>query len=42
MNWVIKIESVAKDDLKYFRKNSKPLYIKCFDIIQDILDDPTV
>ena len=40
MNLIIKIESVAKDDLKFFRKNNKALYIKCFDLIQDILEDP--
>ena len=40
MNWIIKIENVAKEDLQYYRKKNKALYIKCFDIIQDILDDP--
>lgn len=39
-SWIIKIEITAKEDLKYFRKNDKNLYIKSFDIIQDILDNP--
>ncbi len=42
MNWIIKIEIVAKEDLKFYRKNSKSLYIKSFDIIQDILDNPKI
>lgn len=30
----------AKEDLDWFRKNDKPSYIKCFDLIREIIESP--
>jgi len=40
MLWKIEILDKAEEDLLFFRKNDKNIYIKCFDIIQSILKDP--
>ena len=30
----------AEDDLKWFRKNDKQSYLKCFDLVRDIVNSP--
>lgn len=40
MLWRIDFTGSAKEDLQFFRKNDKNLYVKCFDIFQDILKNP--
>jgi len=40
MNWKILILSKAEDDLAWFRKNNKALYIKCFDLIREMIINP--
>ncbi|OQX20471.1 MAG: hypothetical protein BWK80_35695 [Desulfobacteraceae bacterium IS3] len=40
MNWKISILSKAEDDLAWFRKNNKACYIKCFDLIRELMVNP--
>lgn len=40
MTWNLKISRQAEKDLSWFRKNEKPLYIKCFDLTLAVLENP--
>ena len=40
MNWKISILPQAEKDLAWFRQHHKPYYLKCFDLIRDIANDP--
>ena len=40
MIYKINILETAEEDLVWFRKNNKNYYIKCFDLIRDIMKDP--
>ena len=36
----INILKKAQDDLNWFRKNDKTSYIKCFDLVRELLTNP--
>ncbi len=38
--WKIRILEKAENDLKWFRKNKKSQYLKCFDFIREIVKTP--
>ena len=38
--WKILILEKAEDDLAWFRKHQKSYYMKCFDLIREIAQDP--
>jgi len=40
MSWSLEISEQASKDLTWFRKNQKALYIKCFDLTRNVLEDP--
>ena len=40
MNWKILILAKAEKDLAWFRKHNRALYVKCFDLIRDVANDP--
>ena len=40
MTYKINILKTAEEDLIWFRKNDKNSYIKCFDLIREIIKDP--
>jgi toxin YoeB len=40
MDWKFDIKPQAEDDLAWFRKNDKQLYLKCFDLLRDIALHP--
>lgn len=40
MNWKILILPKAEQDLAWFRKHDRKLYLKCFDLVRDITADP--
>lgn len=38
--WTLSLTNYAEKDLVFFRKNDKALYLKCFDLLRDILKNP--
>ena len=40
MSWNLRINEQAEKDLKWFRKNNKSLYVKCFDLTRAVLENP--
>jgi len=40
MNWNISILPKAEKDLAWFRRHEKPYYVKCFDLIREIVRNP--
>ncbi len=40
MTYKISILADAEDDLAWFRKNDKNNYVKCFDLVRAITDEP--
>ncbi len=38
----ITIVKKAQDDLGWFRRNDKSGYIKCFDLVRELMDNPRV
>ena len=38
--WNLKISKQASEDLSWFRKNNRALYLKCFDLTLSVLKDP--
>lgn len=39
MNWKISILQKAEKDLGWFRQHNRQCYVKCFDLIREILQD---
>lgn len=40
MSWKILILPKAEADLAWFRRHNRKLYLKCFDLVRDLADDP--
>jgi len=40
MTWKISILTKAEKDLAWFRRHKKPYYVKCFDLIREIVSNP--
>jgi len=40
MTWKILIQEKAEKDLLWFRKHQQKYYVKCFDLIREIEQDP--
>jgi toxin YoeB len=40
MSYKVNFLQQAKDDLDWFRKNDKVSYIKCFDLLREIIETP--
>lgn len=40
LTYKVNILKQAKSDLDWFRKNDKQSYIKCFDLIRELLETP--
>ena len=40
MNWKLLILDKAENDLTWFRRHDRKLYVKCFDLIRDVSHDP--
>jgi toxin YoeB len=40
MNWKVSILPKAEKDLAWFRQYKKSCYIKCFDLIREIMGNP--
>jgi toxin YoeB len=40
MNWQLVILPKAEKDLAWFRQHDRALYLKCFDRVRDIAQDP--
>lgn len=40
MNWRITIRPKAEADLEWLRRHNRQLYVKCFDLVRDLSDDP--
>lgn len=40
MNWKILILAKAEDDLTWFRRHDKASYVKCFDLIRELGQEP--
>ncbi len=40
MIWQIRILPKAEDDLAWFRRHDRALYLKCFDLVRDLSTDP--
>ena len=40
MNWKILILQKAENDLGWFRRHNRSCYVKCFDLIREIMRDP--
>ncbi|MGH8557378.1 MAG: Txe/YoeB family addiction module toxin [Methylococcales bacterium] len=40
MTYKISILKNAQEDLDWLRKNDKTSYIKCFDLVREIMNDP--
>lgn len=40
MTYKISILANAEDDLAWFRKNDKNNYVKCFDLVRAIVEEP--
>ncbi|MCZ7670807.1 MAG: Txe/YoeB family addiction module toxin [Chloroflexi bacterium] len=40
MTWKILILQKAEQDLHWFRRHDRSLYLKCFDLVRDIVNDP--
>ena len=42
MNWKVAILKKAEIDLSWFRKNDRTSYLKCFDLMRELLQDPRI
>lgn len=42
MSWKVLILQKAEKDLGWFRQHNRSCYVKCFDLIRDITQDPRV
>lgn len=40
MSWKIAILKKAETDLAWFRKNDRTCYLKCFDLVRELTQDP--
>ncbi len=40
MTWRLTILPKAEKDLAWFRKNERSLYVKCFDLIRELVQNP--
>lgn len=40
MTYKIRILENAQDDLDWLRRNDKTSYIKCFDLVRELMSDP--
>ncbi len=40
MLWKVRILEKAEKDLVWFRKHQKTCYLKCFDLIRELMKDP--
>lgn len=40
MTYKIRILENAQDDLEWLRRNDKTSYIKCFDLVRELMNDP--
>lgn len=40
MTWKILILAKAESDLDWFRRHDRQLYLKCFDLVRDIANNP--
>jgi toxin YoeB len=40
MNWKVAILKKAESDLNWFHKNDRTSYLKCFDLMRELLQDP--
>jgi toxin YoeB len=40
MTYKVNILTQAKEDLDWLRKNDKSSYIKCFDLIRELIEEP--
>lgn len=40
MTYKIRILEKAQDDLDWLRRNDKTSYIKCFDLVRELMSDP--
>ncbi len=40
MTYRLNILHQAKKDLDWFRKNDKKIYIKCFDLVREVMETP--
>ena len=40
MSWKVAILKKAETDLAWFRKNDRPCYLKCFDLVRELSQDP--
>ena len=40
MNWKLSILHKAEKDLGWFRQHKRSCYVKCFDLIREIAQDP--
>ena len=40
MEWTIKILAKAEKDLAWFRQHNKTCYVKCFNLLREIAQNP--
>ena len=40
MSWKIVILKKAEEDMSWFRQHNQQCYIKCFDLIREVANDP--
>jgi toxin YoeB len=40
MSWKVLILPKAENDLAWFRRHQRAYYLKCFDLLRDIMNDP--
>lgn len=40
MSWKVAILKKAETDLTWFRKNDRTCYLKCFDLVREVTQDP--
>lgn len=40
MSWKVTILKKAETDLAWFRKNDRTCYLKCFDLVRELVEDP--
>lgn len=42
MEWTIKILAKAEKDLAWFRQHNKTCYVKCFNLLREIAQNPRI
>jgi toxin YoeB len=40
MTWKVRILENAQEDLDWLRKNDRTSYIKCFDLVREVMENP--